>query len=174
MAGDVELDLEVLNNRLDRLLSLHDNVTTLAGALQDMSFRQTRDIWSEARPAQNFMSVYRNRIEDYKVSLDAVRTLMGEYKDALVASATALQLQDEAVQERLRLLTERLAQPSTQAPMCTPDNPTGTSIRPPGPMPSPAPTPSPSPSPVPTATPTPTSTPTPTPAPSAAPGGSSW
>lgn len=108
MAGDVELDTQVLSNRLNRLVELYDETTTLRNRIVALRSGQDGDVWPPIPSVQSFAARYRASLTDVQDRIDAIREAIDACRQALADSALSLQQQDAAVEEQLTLLANRL------------------------------------------------------------------
>lgn len=117
MAGDVELNTEVLSNRLNRLVELYDETSQLRSRIVALRSAQDSDVWPTIPSVQSFAARYRSSLTDVQQRIDAIRDAIDACRQALADSALSLQQQDAAVEEQLALLASRLdRQPTTPHP----------------------------------------------------------
>ncbi|WP_454050852.1 hypothetical protein [Cellulomonas sp. Marseille-Q8402] len=115
MAGDVELDTEVLSNRLSRLVELYDQTTTIKNRIVSLRAQQTSDVWPDVPSVQDFAQRYRDSLTSVQGQIDAIREAIDACRQALADSALSLQQQDAAIEEQLQLLANRLDRPAVAA-----------------------------------------------------------
>lgn len=118
MAGDVELDYDLVAASVKRLLKLHDVVEQMAGAVGDLRARQTSDVWPNVQGLSAFVGEYRRSIGAAEADLAVLREELALAGQALAASLRSHELRDAEEQQRITALLNRLdAVPaSTSAP----------------------------------------------------------
>jgi len=127
-AGDIQLEREVVKQRLETLVHLQEYVTMLRDSLQDLLGRQTTGTWSDAGATAQFVALYRQQLRSLDSELVKIRSQMNAYHTALHDNMTALVSTDADVQERLMQVAARLnASPNgaTPPPGVQPSVPTG-------------------------------------------------
>lgn len=108
MAGDVELDTQVLEGRLRQLVTLFDDTERLKGQIESLRAKQTGGVWPEEIPSvQDFANRYRESLRQAEDRLAAIRTAIDACRQALSDTGRSLQEQDAAVQEQFRQLEAR-------------------------------------------------------------------
>ncbi|MEZ0449513.1 hypothetical protein [Cellulomonas sp. ICMP 17802] len=107
-AGDIQLEREVVKQRLETLVHLQEYVTMLRDSLQDLLGRQTTGTWSDAGATGQFVALYRRQLRSLDTELAQIRTQLNEYHAALHANMSALVSTDADVQQRLLQVAARL------------------------------------------------------------------
>ncbi|RMI13545.1 hypothetical protein [Cellulomonas triticagri] len=108
MAGDVELNVAVVDGNINRLMQLHDLVDQLEIRLSSIRDRQGAGVWTSMPEVATFRSRYRNAIVQAEDELVWLRGQLEDARQALEGSLRSHQLQDEAVEQRLTALAARV------------------------------------------------------------------
>ncbi len=117
MAGDVEVRTQVLQARLGQLVTLFDDTDRLKGQIESLRGNQTGDVWPDIPSVQEFAARYRSALQNVETRLNDIRDTIDRCRQALADSALSLEQQDAAVEEQLRLLSERLDATPTPSPV---------------------------------------------------------
>ncbi|NHT17520.1 hypothetical protein [Cellulomonas sp. IC4_254] len=117
MAGDVEVRTQVLQARLGQLVTLFDDTDRLKGQIESLRGNQTGDVWPDIPSVQEFAARYRGALQNVETRLNDIRDTIDRCRQALADSALSLEQQDAAVEEQLRLLSERLDATPTPSPV---------------------------------------------------------
>lgn len=117
MAGDVEVRTQVLQARLGQLVTLFDDTDRLKGQIESLRGNQTGDVWPDIPSVQEFAGRYRSALQNVETRLNDIRDTIDRCRQALADSALSLEQQDAAVEEQLRLLSERLDATPTPSPV---------------------------------------------------------
>lgn len=108
MAGDVGLRIDDISGNLSKLISMHSTVQRMRDRVADMRALQTSDVWPAIDSVAQFADSYRAALDGAETSIRTIEQEIEECRLALAESARSLQNQDAAVEERLRLLADRL------------------------------------------------------------------
>jgi len=117
VAGDVEVRTQVLQARLGQLVTLFDDTDRLKGQIESLRGNQTGDVWPDIPSVQEFAARYRSALQNVETRLNDIRDTIDRCRQALADSALSLEQQDAAVEEQLRLLSERLDATPTPSPV---------------------------------------------------------
>lgn len=135
-AGDIQLEREVVKQRLETLVHLQEYVTMLRDSLKDLLGRQTTGTWSDAGATAQFVALYRQQLRSLDSELAKIRRQMDAYHTALHDNMKALVSTDADVQERLMQVAARLnaspngATPPPGVPTSAPTSPASTTPAP--------------------------------------------
>ena len=135
-AGDIQLEREVVKQRLETLVHLQEYVTMLRNSLHDLRSRQTTGTWSTAGQTQQFVNAYRGQLTSLDTELRLIHQQMADYHAALQANMANLVSTDEDVQARLMQVAARLnaspngATPPPGVPTSAPTSPASTTPAP--------------------------------------------
>jgi uncharacterized protein YukE len=129
VAGDVELDTQVLEGRLRQLVTLFDDTERLKTQIQSLHGQQAGGAWPDIPSVQAFAQRYGQAIEQAENRIAAIRTAIDACRQALSDSAQSLQQQDGAIQDQFRQLAARLDAPSSASVPSTSTS-TGDPVRP--------------------------------------------
>jgi chromosome segregation ATPase len=108
VAGDVGLRIDEISSNLNKLISMHSQVQRMRERVADMRALQTSDVWPAIDSVAQFAEKYRGALDGAETSIRQIETEIEDCRLALAESARSLQDQDAAVEERLRLLADRL------------------------------------------------------------------
>jgi chromosome segregation ATPase len=108
VAGGVGLRIDEISSNLNKLISMHSQVQRMRERVADMRALQTSDVWPAIDSVAQFAEKYRGALDGAETSIRQIETEIEDCRLALAESARSLQDQDAAVEERLRLLADRL------------------------------------------------------------------
>jgi hypothetical protein len=115
MAAGVQISDEVARQSLRRLVELSDIAERLRGSCS-VARESQPGIWPQIDSVQGFAARYEAALQSVEGGLGSVQATIGNFRQALLDSNTALQRKDEEIQFQLQQLAERLDQPATPAP----------------------------------------------------------
>lgn len=108
MAGDVELDYDLVGGSVKQLLKLHDVVEQMQRAVGQLRDRQTTDVWPDVQGLEAFSRAYRDAIDLSERDLAVLRQELADASHALSASLRAHDRLDSAEADRMRTLLAAL------------------------------------------------------------------
>ncbi|GAA3810882.1 hypothetical protein [Cellulomonas soli] len=99
--AEFQVDQEVVNARVARLVQLSDYVAQVEGGLAELIDRQTSAQWSAASPVTAYVESLSDELEKLRLDLGTLTKTLNTYATELRASAARLTAQDQRVEERL-------------------------------------------------------------------------
>jgi len=109
MAGEIELDSEVLKARLARLTSILDNLEILQGAVAEIGGSQDTTRWSAAPGPDDFSRTLAASLDDARRYISRLHATIDKQITGLRTSASSLLAQDEAAAASLTAAANRLS-----------------------------------------------------------------
>ncbi|MFI2754395.1 hypothetical protein ACGIF2_13280 [Cellulomonas sp. P22] len=109
MAGEIELDSEVLSARVARLTSILDNLEILQGAVAEIGGNQDTTRWSAAPGPDDFSRTLAASLDEARGFIARLHATVDKQITGLSTSASALLAQDAAAAASLTAAANRLA-----------------------------------------------------------------
>jgi hypothetical protein len=109
VAADTGYEAEIIRDRLSKLVTLFDITENLKSQVTQIRFDQTSAVWpSEIPSVADFASRYRETLWGVEQQLGTIRDSIEANRQALEDSYRSLNRADEAIDELLRGLQERI------------------------------------------------------------------
>lgn len=119
MAGDVDLDYDIVTGSVRQLLKLHDVAEQMASTVGQLRSQQTTAVWTNVQGLSEFARSYRGSIGAAEADLRVLREELAQASGALAASLRSHEIRDADEQQRMQALLSKLdaaaSVPSTAA-----------------------------------------------------------
>lgn len=126
MARELGYEYEELQGSVDRLLAMHDEVTTLRSQVSARMADAAPGSWPDVPSVQSFAGRYYNALSGVEARITSIEQSLDSARGALVESIRAMRDVDAAQQEELDRIAARLDVVATPAPATVPSAARGT------------------------------------------------